>query len=228
MKMRYKILLKLKELRGTTNKDVSDRTLETFATQLEATITEDGQLEAGVLPYKGLIESIQGNFNAFAAANAKKTVVDPPVIDPTVVDPPKQKGLTLEDLTAAITAAQAPLLKEINTIKGGNAKAKMIEDARLSIADKFQLEDAEMAGSNYIFDMISDRNHADLETFVSTYEAEYNKFRTANGAGNVIPKSSIVVDPNKAEVDEWAEKVKDQRKAEADKAEAANKRVNNQ
>ncbi|MDX1365471.1 MAG: hypothetical protein R3243_14770, partial [Arenibacter latericius] len=167
--MREKILLKLKELRGTANKDVSDRTLETFATQLEATITEESQLEAGVMPYKDIIESIQGNFNAFAAANAKQNppAPEPPKVEPPKADPPKPNGLTLEDLTAAITAAQAPLLAEINAIKGGNAKAKLLEDAKLAISEKFQLGESEMAGSNYIFEQISDRDFENVDAFVN-------------------------------------------------------------
>lgn len=220
--MKDKILSKLKELRGTANKDVSDRTLETFATQLEATITEESQLEAGVMPYKGIIESIQGNFNAFAAANARQ---NPPVVEPPKVEPPKSNGLTIEDLTAAITAAQAPLLAEINAIKGGNAKAKMLESAKLAISEKFQLGESEMAGSNYIFEQISNRDFENVDALVNTYESEYNKLRAATGMGTVIPKSSIIVDPNKEVKDEWAERKKAQIAAQQEQEKAAYKRI---
>jgi len=228
--MRDKILLRLKELRGTANKDVSDRTLETFATQLEATITEDGQLEAGVLPYKGIIESIQGNFNAFAAANAKpvEPIVKPvePVVKPVEpVEPVKKEGLTLEDLTAAITAAQAPLLQEINAIKDGNVKAKMIEDAKLAISEKFQLEESEMAGSNYILEQISDRDFENVEAFVTSYESEYNKLRAATGMGTVMPKDNKVLNPDEPVKDSWAEKKKAEIKAAEDRKQEAHDRI---
>ena len=237
--MREKILLKLKELRGTANKDVSDRTLETFATQLEATITEDSQLEAGVMPYKGIIESIQGNFNAFAAAHVKddkdksedekaaeqKRLEDEAAAKKAAEDMKSKGGLTLEDLTAAITAAQAPLLAEINAIKDGNTKAKLLEDAKLAISEKFQLGESEMAGSNYIFEQISDRDFENVDAFVNTYESEYNKLRAATGMGTVVPKSSIIVDPNKEVKDEWAERKKAEIAARQEQEKAAHKRI---
>lgn len=111
--MHEKIVAKLKEIRGTKYTNISDKSIEYFATRYASLVTSDedlGKIEETVTPD---FENMQGNINHIVA-EIKKSAPEPvPTPKPVTIPEPPKNGLTVEELNKILSEKLDPLNEKL-------------------------------------------------------------------------------------------------------------------
>jgi len=192
--MKQKILEKLKAVQLTHGKDVSLKTLEAQAETLSIFIADDEALEK--LNAESIISNLQGNINHTAseaarlAAEKAKEVETPPTPTPTPDEKPM--NITPEQMAKmiadGIAAGMTDIRSELDGMKQNNIKEGIINQTREKIQE-YNLSEAELTQSDYIFNKLIDGEVKDVESLIKAWETEYNQFRSITGQGSVVLKT---------------------------------------
>jgi len=192
--MKQKILEKLKAVQLTHGKDVSLKTLEAQAETLSIFIADDEALEK--LNAESIISNLQGNINHTAseaarlAAEEAKEVETPPTPTPTPDEKPM--NITPEQMAKmiadGIAAGMTDIRSELDGMKQNNIKEGIINQTREKIQE-YNLSEAELTQSDYIFNKLIDGEVKDVESLIKAWETEYNQFRSITGQGSVVLKT---------------------------------------
>ena len=192
--MKQKILEKLKAVQLTHGKDVSLKTLEAQAETLSIFIADDEALEK--LNAESIISNLQGNINHTAseaarlAAEKAKEVETPPTSTPTPDEKPM--SMTPEQMAKmiadGIAAGMTDIRSELDGMKQNSIKEGIINQTREKIQE-YNLSEAELTQSDYIFNKLIDGEVKDVESLIKAWETEYNQFRSITGQGSVVLKT---------------------------------------
>ncbi len=231
--MKTKILEKLKvACKDLTS--VSEQTLEVFATQMAATVTEESGIDAAIQGQMPILNALQGNIN-FTASRAvndykeKNPVPNPiPAPNPTPTpnptpEPTQAPTLDVAAIAKMISDGIAQGLAPINQAK---QREQLISDAKKAISEKFSLEESEIKQSDYIFNQIVSGEIKDVDSVVKNYEEKYNEFRSILGQGAVAPKQAISGSEPSSDEDPYVKKIREERAAKAARDKAVNDRIN--
>ena len=115
--MHEKIVAKLKEIRGTKYTNISDKSIEYFATRYASLVTSDedlSKIEDAVTPD---FENMQGNINHIVAQIKKSDPEPDPQKKPDPIPEPPKNGLTAEELNKILSEKIDPLTDELKSTK---------------------------------------------------------------------------------------------------------------
>ena len=195
--MKEKILAQLK-LKRANSSSPSDRTLETLATILSATVTDEAAIEAAVEPYSALLTEFSGETSHLIAEAVKKLKTE----SPKKPDDAKPKPGVDNGEPAWFTEFKAEQLRIAEEQK---AKQEEIEN-KLSAFDKQKATDAMIASAKNAFykkykiseseKPLCDKalavelkmnQHDSPEKLIAGWKTQYEDFRAASGLGGIDP-----------------------------------------
>lgn len=185
--MREKILAQLKIARGTTASP-SDRTLETLASILSASISDETQITAAIEPYKALLQDFSGE-TSHLIAEAVKNKPNPPA---PVTPPIPPSDVNEPAWFTAFKEAQAKEAQEIKSQLSGIEKQKthdaMIASAKNAFFKKYRISDSEKPLCEKALAVELKMNqHETADSLIAGWKTQYEDFRSASGLGGVEP-----------------------------------------
>jgi hypothetical protein len=186
--MKEKILQQLQTARGQ-NTSPSNRTLETLATILSATITEETQIAAAIEQYKPLMQEFTGETSHLIAEALKAKPADPvvPFKLPTNDSEPAWFTAHKEE-TAKKLAEQELKLQGFEKAKSGE---QLVATAKNSFYKKYKISDSEKVLCEKALSIELKLNqHEDEDSLLKGWKSQYEDLRSASGLGGIDPIES--------------------------------------
>lgn len=185
--MREKILAQLKIARAQSTIP-SDRTLETLASILSASISDETQIQAAIEPYKALLQDFSGETSHLIA----EAVKNKPVVPPAPVTPPPPPNDAPPSWVAELKAELLGKQKEIEDKLSGIEKQKtrdaMIASAKNAFFKKYKISDSEKPLCEKALAVELKMNqHETPESLMAGWKTQYEDFRSASGLGGIEP-----------------------------------------
>lgn len=193
--MQEKILAQLKLKRGNATSP-SNRTLETLATILSATITDEAAIEASIEPYEALLTEFNGETSHLIAEAVKK--VKPaekptPPSDEPAPDPTEPAWFTAYKADQLRIAEEARVKQEeiegkLSALDKQKATDAMVASAKKAFYKKYKISDSEKALCDKALTVEMKMNtHDSADKLVAGWKAQYEDFRAASGLGGIDP-----------------------------------------
>jgi len=192
--MKEKILVALKIARKESTIP-SDRTLETLATILSATVTDETAIPAAIKPYEALLTDFNGETSHLIAEAVKKVKpVPPPPPDPPT--PPVDGEPAWFTKHKADLAEQEKLRKKesdeikekLSAIDKQKATDAMIASAKNAFYKKYKISDSEKALCDKALTVELKMNeHDSADKLIAGWKIQYEDFRAASGLGGIDP-----------------------------------------
>jgi hypothetical protein len=189
--MKEKILLALKTARGQ-NTSTSDKTLETLASLLSATITDETAIPAAIEQYKPLLDDIAGNISFVAAKAVKDATPAPapiPTPTPTPAPTPAPASFDMEALKAEMAKLLEPLSQKVTGFEQKGTRDAMVTQARQEFYQKYAVNEVEKALCEKALDLhLKTTPTVDsAQTLQDGWKTMYEDLRSVQGLGGLTP-----------------------------------------
>jgi hypothetical protein len=214
--MKEKILQALKTARGQ-NTSTSDRTLETLATVLSATITDETAIPAAVEQYRPLLADIAGNISHVAAEAVKNAVpATPPATPPAppaTTDGEPSWFTAYKEKQAADQAtkdaAQAALLQKVTGFEQKGTREALVTQARQEFYQKYAVNEVEKALCEKALDLHLKTTPAvdSASALQEGWKTMYEDLRSVQGLGGLTPVGANDGGGQSAKTSAFAEKL---------------------
>jgi len=171
---------------------ISDRTIEAFATSMEASVTEESQIEAAITAQKAVLESVNGLARHQESEGFKKgTEKKPEDKKPEDKKPEDQKpSVDMEAIKLMMEEMLNPVKEQLSSSAKLKSREQLIAEANAKITEKYPYLKEETQKKRMEYAMNSVLKAGDPENvdkLVEGFEAEYNTIASQFGSGTLKP-----------------------------------------